>query len=319
MKRINFIIIVSVISLAALGQVEKIKFEAPLAYPEGVAWNPANNMFYVSSVRTGTIGSVDPSGKYKEIYKDSSLRSSYGMKVNAAGTRLWICIGDANYSKYSTPATFQKMARIISLDLNTGKKIADIDLTSLWTGKHFANDLSIDNNNNIYITDSFSPVIYRIDANGKATILTSGDMFKSEEVGLNGIAWHPQGFLLVAHNTDGVLYKIDLKNPKNIAKVRVQSFFPGADGLLWADNNNLVLIQNKGVNKAFRLSSNDNWVTATVNASTLAEDRMQNPTTATMQQGKVWVLNAKLNELSDSSATPSKEFSLQQVKFVPTK
>jgi DNA-binding beta-propeller fold protein YncE len=311
------IVFTTVIIFSANAQTERIIFKAPLLYPEGVAYNPSNRLFYVSSVKTGSIGTVDPGGKYSLFYRDSLLRSSFGMKVNPAGDRLWVCVSDPTFSKYSSPATFKKMARLISLDIGTGKKVADIDLARLYPGKHFANDLSLDDAGNIYVTDSYSPVIYKINASGKASVFTTSELFKSEDVGLNGIAWHPGGFLLVAHNTDGILFKIDAKEPKKISKVKLNTFFPGADGLLWQDNNNLVLIQNKGVNKAFRLSSNDNWQSATINAATLAEDRFQNPTTGAIQENKIWLLNAKLNELSDSTMAPSREFSIQAVRFVP--
>jgi sugar lactone lactonase YvrE len=317
MKKFLTIALLTVLSMPLLGQTEKIVFKAPLAYPEGVAYSPVKDLFYVSSVKTGTIGTVDQAGNYKVLYQDSLLRSSFGMKVNPAGDRLWVCISDPNYSKYSTPATFKKMARVISIDPGTGRKLADIDLGKLAPGKHFANDLTIDNGGNLYVTDSYSPVIYKIDPKGKAIVFASSELFKSADVGLNGIAWHPQGYLLVAHNTDGALLKVDINDPKKITKVKINTFFPGADGLVWEDNNNLVLIQNKGVNKAFRISSTDNWGSATVNAATASEDLFQNPTTATIQNGKIWLLNAKLNELSDSSKIPSKEFSLQAVRFIP--
>lgn len=307
------------ISLCATAQTERIVFRAPLLYPEGVAYNPMNHLFYVSSVKTGTIGTVDANGNYAVFYKDSLLKSSFGIKTNPAGNRLLVCISDPNYSKYSSPSTLKKMARLISLDVQTGKKVADIDLAKLWPGKHFANDLAMDNVGNIFVTDSYSPVIYKITEQAKASVFATSDLFKSEDVGLNGIVWHPAGFLLVAHNTDGKLLKVDSKDPKQITVVKIDNFFPGADGLLWQDSSHLVLVQNKGVNKAFRLVSNDNWQSAEINASTLAQDNFQHPTTATSENGKIWLLNARMNELTDSSLTPSKEFSIQAAKFVPVK
>ncbi len=195
----------------------------------------------------------------------------------------------------------------------------DVDLAKLAPGNHFANDLTLDNEGNIYVTDSFSPVIYKINATGQATVFAKSELFKSEDVGLNGIIYHPQGFLLAAHNTNGSLLKIDVRDPQKISTVKISNLFPGADGLLWASADNLVLVQNKGVNKIFQIASTDNWMTAEVKAATASEDRFQYPTTATMQDARIWVLNSKLNENTDSSMTPSKEFSLQLVKFQPVK
>ena len=97
--------------------------------------------------------------------------------------------------------------------------------------------------------------------------------------------------------------------------VKIETFFPGADGLLWNVKGELLLIQNKGVDKIYSISSTDNWESAIITAGTIAEDRFQNPTIGVLANGKIYALNAKLNEITDSSKTPSKEFSLQEVQF----
>ena len=59
------------LSVTISAQTQRIIFEAPLAYPEGVAFYPATNLFFVSSVKTGTIGTVDQNGKYTIFYQDT--------------------------------------------------------------------------------------------------------------------------------------------------------------------------------------------------------------------------------------------------------
>lgn len=122
MKHLIKMIAILFVSTGLRAQTERIVFKAQLLYPEGVAWHREKNLFFISSVKTGTIGSVDESGMYKEIYKDKMLKSSFGMKIDEKNNRLLVCVSDPNYSEYSTPATFKKMARLISIDLNTGKK-----------------------------------------------------------------------------------------------------------------------------------------------------------------------------------------------------
>lgn len=321
MKFSSKIILTAVVflgSFAAVAQTPRISFKVPMLYPEGTAFSAQKNLFYVSSVKTGTIGTVDQSGNYKVFYQDQSLKSSYGMKVDAKNNRLLVCISDANCSDYSDPSTFKKMARVVSLDLNSGKKVQDIDLSNLFSGQHFANDLAFDTQGNVYVTDSFSPVIYKIDAKGKAGIFAESEMFKGEDVGLNGIAFHPQGFLLVADTRAGALYKIDVGDPKKITKVKINQFFPGADGLLLDDQQNLILVQNQTDN-IFKLSSKDGWQNAQVTAATTVTDRFAYPTSIVQSNGKLYSLNAKLNELADPTKPKSKEFSLQLVEFKPVK
>lgn len=316
---IHTLVAVTLLSQAAAAQTPRISFEAPAAYPEGVAYDPASDIFFVSSVKTGTIGKVTPLGQYTVFYRDTTLKSSYGMKVDPARHKLWVCTGDPNYSQYSDSSTYKKIIRIIGLDTRTGVKINDIDLSGLYKGLHFANDMALDNNGNLYITDSYSPVVYRVDASGNAGVFAQSDWFRAVDIGLNGIVWSPDGYLIVAHNSDGNLYKIDISDPRRITRIKQQTFFPGADGLLWDAQGNLVLVQNKGVHKIFRLSSRDNWQSAEVTASTLAADRFHQPSTAASRKNMIYVMNSKLNELTDPTASPSKEFSLQQVRFQPAR
>lgn len=299
-------------------QTPRITFKVPLLYPEGVAFNDVNKFYYVSSVKTGTIGTVDQQGNYKEFYANKDLISSFGMKVDVKSNRLYICLSDPNpnYSVYSTPKTFKKMARIIAVDLKSAKRVMDVDLEKEYQGKHFLNDLTFDLAGNIYLTDSFSPVIYKVNREGKASVFAENELFKSIDIGLNGIAFHPAGYLITVNNSNGSILKVDLANPKNVTKVKIETLFPGADGLL-IDNGELILVQNKSVNKIYRVASSDNFLTATIKSATTGEDRFQQPSTVINNGGQIWVLNSKLNELSNPTLVPSKEFSLQLAQFKP--
>jgi len=301
--------------LPAISQTKRITFKETNVYPEGVAYNSASKTFFISSVRTGTIGTLDMNGNYKRFYEDSTLKSTFGLKLDPAGKYLWICASDPNHSQYKSASTYRKMGKLIAIDIQSGKKIKEIDLAALYPGDHFINDMAIDEKGNLYLTDSYSPVIYKVDADGKAGVFTTNNLFKTTDVGLNGIVYHKNGYLLVDVNSEGKLYKVDLKVPSKVTPVKISNFFPGADGMLWDDKGNLAVIQNKGVDKIFLLSSTDNWATATLRAATATEDRFQYPSTGVLAEGKIYVVNAKLNELSDPTKRPAKEFSLQEVIF----
>lgn len=296
---------------------QKIEFEAPESYPEGVAYSAKNNRFYVSSARLGTIGEVTVDGKYKVFYQSPDLKSSYGMKVHPDQKRLFVCIGDGNYSKFKSAHTYKKMARLIGIDIKTGKKVSDVDLSQLVPGFHFANDLTFDKSGNAYVTDSFANAIYKVSADGKPSLFSKSDLFKTEGVGLNGIAWHPDNYLLVASSGTGSVFKVNVANPMSVTRVTLPQFFMNADGLLLTDPNTLTLVQNGGSNKIYQLYSTDNWKSAKVKAATQLEDRFAFPSTATSKKDGVWIMNAKFNELNDSTAVPSKKFSIQRADFQP--
>lgn len=307
------------VAVYAQEPTKRIEFEAEGSYPEGVAYDKAANVFYVSSARLGTVGKVTKDGKYTVLYADKSLKSTYGVKVHPDGKRLFVCAGDANYSIFSTPATQKKEARLISIDLKSGKKLADIDLSTLVPGEHFPNDIAFDGKGNAYITDSFADAIYKVDASGKASVFSQHALLKSAGVGPNGIVFNPAGYLLVANNGKGCLVKIDVKNPATASKVKIDQFFPGADGMLINDDTTLILVQNGGVNKIFKIKTTDNWGTAKVSESTGLEDRFAYPSTAAMAGNDTWIMNANFSEIAEGNNVPSKKFSIQQAIFKPVK
>jgi len=318
MKKL-IILLLSGAAMYAQEPTKRIEFEAEGSYPEGVAFDKATNVFYVSSARLGTVGKVTKDGKYTELYADTSLKSTYGVKVHPNGKWLFVCAGDANYSIFGTPASKKKEARLLSIDLKSGKKLADVDLSKLIPGEHFPNDIAFDDKGNAYVTDSFADAVYKVDASGKASIFSQHELLKSAGVGPNGIVFNPAGFLLVANNGKGCLVKIDIKNPATAAKVSIDQFFPSADGMLLNDNNTLTLVQNGGANKIFKLKTTDNWATAKVAESTSLEDRFAFPSTAAIVGNDTWIMNANFSEIAEGNNVPSKKFSIQQAVFKPVK
>lgn len=294
---------------------ERIEFIADETYPEGVAFDSVTNHYYVSSARLGTVGKVTPQGVYSTLYADKNLKSTYGVKVS--GNKILVCVGDANYSKFTAPDTRTKLARLIAIDAQTRQKTMDVDLSQLLPGKHFPNDIAIDNVGNFYITDSFAHAIYKVTPDGKASVFAKSKLFETMGIGLNGIVYHPDGFLLVDNTNTGQLYKVDLKNPSNVQKVKLDQYYLGADGLLLDDNTHLTIVVNGGNDKIFRLESTDGWQSAQLSATTLASDRFTYPSTATRFNNATWIMNAKFSELVDSNSVPSKSFAIQKAVFKP--
>jgi sugar lactone lactonase YvrE len=315
MKYIVFVLLLT--SCIAIKPTERLEFEAPDVYPEGVAYDPARSVYYVSSMRTGAIGKVDLNGRYSMLFSDEGLKSSYGLKIHPDGKQLIVCVSDANYSKYTSPDTRKKMIRLISIDLETGRKIHDVDLATLVQGKHFGNDIAFDDDQNIYMTDSYANAVYKISTDWKPTVFAKHTLFETEGFGLNGIVVHADGFLLVNSSNTGRIYKVDLKDPSKVTKVEIEQYFLGADGMLMGNDNTLILVVNGGNDKIFGLKTNDNWNSAELAATTLVADRFTYPATATMRGNDIWVMNAKTNELMDSTSIPARRFAIQKAVLKP--
>ncbi|HYF68784.1 MAG TPA: gluconolaconase [Ohtaekwangia sp.] len=317
MMKKYLILLIVISSCVPIKPSERIAFIAHDSYPEGIAYNKTTDLFYVSSMRNGTIGKVTRQGNYSILHYDSTLKSSYGLKVHPDGKRLFACIGDANYSRLTSADTRKKMARLISIDLTTGKRLSDVDLSSLVNSKHFPNDMAFDDKGNIYVTDSYAHTIYKVTPDGNASVFSQHPKFKTEGIGINGIVFHPDGFLLVDNSNTGRIYKVSTANPQDVAIVEIEQYFLGSDGLILNDNNTLTMVVNGGNDKIYQLSTEDNWKSAKLTGTTLIAERFSYPATATSHGKEIWVMNARTNELMDSTAIPSKRFAIQRAVLKP--
>ena len=287
-----------------------ITFTAEQAYPEGIAWHPAQKVFFVSSVHTGTVGKVSPQGVYTPFIQDDKLIASVGLALDAKRNLLWVAVADLGASTRSSATTAYKLAAVAAYDATTGERRAYHDLSGLVQGGHMANDLAVDAAGNVYITDSFSPVVYRVDTKGQASVFAQSDLFKGEGFNLNGIVAHPDGYLLVNKYNSGEVFRISTGNGADIQRVNLPEAVKGADGMLLRDKTHLVVVQNAGNDQVVELVSKDGWKTATLQPA--RKTAYSFPTTAAQVGADVYVLNSRLDTLLNKDAPKVSEYLLQK-------
>jgi len=290
-----------------------IEYKAPSAYPEGIAYNEKTNEFFVSSMRHGTVGVVKD-GKYRPFAKDPQLVSSVGMHADPERGRLLVCVSDPGVSEKTSPKTQKKLARLMAFDLKTGKRKGSVDLNALAPeGEHFCNDIAIDGDGNAYATDSFSPIVYKVDPAFKAAVFLKDDKFKGQGFGLNGLVHHKDGFLIVAKSDDGTLWKINEKGAPAAEEIKLSEKLVNADGLVLSPAGDLIVVQNE-THRASRVKSTDGWKTGKVD-KTVALDAAF-PTTAVYAGDKLYVDLSHLNELfADAKKAKTDTFTLTEVQF----
>jgi sugar lactone lactonase YvrE len=297
------------ISILSYGQ--NINFSADKLYPEGTAYSQKMDMFFVSSVHTGTVGKVDRKGNYTKFIDEKEFVSTIGLLVDDDRNLIYVNVSDPGASIKSTILTTGKLAKLAAYDLTTGKQKFIADLGSLNpTGGNFANDMTIDSKGNIYVTNSFSPIIFKVTQTGKASIFATSNLWKGEGFNLNGIVYHNNGYLLTTQMNTGMIYKVDVHS-KKVSKVDIEPLI-GSDGLILKSLNELILISNSA-QTVYQISSTDNWKTAAIKNK--VETVSTYPTTGVLAKGKIYVLNAKLNELFDPKAVKTSDFTLQQIGF----
>lgn len=300
------------------------------AYPEGIAWNPRAGAFLVSSLRGGLLGLVYPDGRYRRFSIGKGLITTSGMLVDAERNRVLVCNEDVGVSLSSVPGTRNRVAQVLEFNLDTGALQQTYDLSSLSRGPTLANDLALDAQGNIYVTDSFQPQIYKIDrATRQVSILVRSARLMPADAPaaaqgtqpyLNGIVYHPDGYLIAADYTRGLLWKVTLDSAPAISEIRLPQRLKGPDGLRLKNAHELVIVQSfpgaKGSmsGDVTLLSSNDGWASAYITAVATPPE-LDGPTGAALRDGEVWVVNSRYPRLfaDVSQAERTRTFSIVRV------
>lgn len=273
--------------------------QRPALYPETIEYDGKSDKFLLGSFRDGAIYQVDRAGSASLLVDDPRLCSVLGIAVDAERGRLWAVNSDLGASIKPSSAGPRQLAGVGIYDLSTGKALRYVDLAPLASGPHLMNGVAVDAAGNGYVSDSLSPLIYKIDPRGEATVFLRDQRFAGEGINLNGLAAHPDGYLLAIKKSDGKLFKIPLAEPTRVSTVEVDERFVGGDGLTLIHKNGLVIIANQtpavASNSAYALTSEDGWATAKVRA--VQPLGSVYPTTAVVRGQTLYVLHSQLNEL----------------------
>ena len=283
---------------------ERINFVADRQYPEGIAYSSQLTKFLITSIPQGKIGTVGPNGQYEDILTPPELISGIGMKV--AGNLVFVCNSDRGVSIKSTPESTRQTAELLVFNLTTRQLERRTDLDALIPAAepNFANDVTLAPDGTAYVTDSFSPVIYKVAPDGAASVLVKDDAnFASPTFGLNGIAYHPDGYLIVANTGQGKLFKVDLINGNLVSEITGTGTLPG-DGLTLL-NNDLYVVT--GGNRVAQLRSTDNWQTASI--IKFDEGVYTGATTSVAVNNQIFTLNSRIGTIGDA-----KDFSIQRFR-----
>jgi sugar lactone lactonase YvrE len=283
---------------------ERINFVSQRQYPEGIAYSAQLDKFLITSIPLGKIGTVGKDGTYTDLLTAPELIAGIGMKV--AGGRVFVCNSDQGRSVRSTTATTRQLAELLVFNLNTGQLERRTNLDALLpeVEPNFANDVTLAPDGTAFVTDSFSPVIYKVAPDGTASILIRDNVrFASPGFGLNGIVCHPNGYLIVANAGQGKLYKVDLQNSNAVTEITGTGALPG-DGLTLL-NGDLYVVT--GGTRVAQVRSTDNWQTAAI--IKFDATGYLGATTSVAVNNQIYTLNARIGENANAQ-----DFSIQRFR-----
>ncbi len=206
--------------------------------PEGIAYDPVGKSFYLGSINRHKIVRVTSDGRVIDFTEpgQDGLMGVLGMRVDAARRRLW-----ANANAPAEKATGEGDSAVFAFDLETGKLIRRYS-TKKDGLKHLFNDLVVTPAGDVYVTDSESGFIYRIDheSGSLEAFCGGGGAF----LFMNGITLTPDGRRLVVSDFRYGLSTVDLASKRITPLVHDLGISTlGVDGL-YAHGSSLVAIQN---------------------------------------------------------------------------
>lgn len=277
-------------------------------------WDDVNRRFLVSYMEGG-IGEIVVSDNdhqtviaERTVIKESELsgNASLGIVIDRPRNRLVVASADVLGNLFSAVAAY---------DLTTWNRLFLTHLSGSGDGKAFADDVAVDEEGNAYVTDAKQSKIWKVGVNGELLSIIKSPLFTFKEwyenlIALNGIVYHPDGFLLVIHTVNGALYKINTKTEE----VKLVKFVGGGslrfgDGLELLDSSRLIVAGNPS---ARLVESLDGWETATV-VGKFFGPLHRVATAATVKDGKVY-----LNHLV-GFGIPNRKHNLVEAVFKPVR
>ncbi len=238
------------------GIAELIVTERGGFVPEGIEYDRRNNRLLVGSMTDGTIYQVNNDGSLIAVVEDDALLASVGIEVDEEGNRL--LVANSRFGEGESEA----MLGVYALD--SGNQLAMIDLRAVIENppagaSHFANDVAITPAGTAFVTDTPMNIVYRVDKYFNADVLL--DLGQEVGLALNGIEYHPAGYLIVAAMGSEQLLKVPVNNPQNWSVVETDFSVSGADGLVWAEDGTLIVTSNNS-SRVLKFHSEDNWRSA---------------------------------------------------------
>jgi sugar lactone lactonase YvrE len=225
--------------------------------PEGLAYDPVTQAFFVSSLRHGTVTRVTTSGEERIVLETGVV--SLGMEADASYGNLWVCSIDEADAKRGT---------VHRIDLDTLAVVASYPLRDVFDTAS-CNDVTVDGDGNAYVTDRENPHVYRIDPwSGEASLWLAHDELDPELIGMNGIVIAGDT-MIVTKYLPGRLYAISMSDPQDVREIELEGDwfhvvfhpFSGADGIELVDGELYVAFDAA----AFRLRAlSDDWTRAEV-------------------------------------------------------
>ncbi len=205
---------------------KKWETSATLKEPESVIYDQANNVLYVSNINNpaagkdgnGSIGRISLTGQVQDVeWVVGGMDAPKGLGLSKG----LLYVAD--------------LTKVVIIDTKTGKVVRTIEVKDAG----MLNDITVDTEGVVYVSDSDKKRIYRIN-NNQAEVWLEKDFFLKP----NGLLAHQNKFYMIDMNA-GIFYEVD-KNTKALTKIA--EGLVGGDGIVPFGNDFIISNWNGEIN-----------------------------------------------------------------------
>jgi len=279
--------LVPAVSVGAAPRPSFYTLPGSAVFPEGVAYQPTTGNFFVSSTTDGSIlrGNVMEPAAAPFIAGPGTHFSAVGVKVDDAA-RLIVAGG--------------MTGEVRVYDAATGSLIRTF---TTGTGG-FLNDIAVAKNGDLFVTDSFRPVLWRVPASeihagaaepAEAWLDLTGTIpYTAGQFNVNGIVATENGkHLVVAQSFTSELFRIDVAS-KAVTEVDLGGEAVAGDGL--ALLGRILYAGEPFLHQIAKVSLSGDLSTGTVLSRT-TDPSFLTPTTLAVAAGRLLVVNSQFERL----------------------
>lgn len=214
--------------------VEKLSLSEKDLHPEGLLYLEKHKFWLSSSIRNKKIVSFDVTGKCSDWFTDC-LYSVFALKADHNEKYLWVACSALPEMKGFTKEIEEK-GEILKIEIASKKVIKRFTIK----GNHVFGDLVVSKNDDVYISDSAEPILYKIENNN----LVLWKDLRKEAFNLQGITLNKNESKLFAADYLKGIFVIDINSKKESwLEFPSEASKKGIDGLIFY-NNSLIAIQN---------------------------------------------------------------------------
>ncbi|WP_162127698.1 TPR end-of-group domain-containing protein [Flavobacterium phycosphaerae] len=205
-------------------------------HPEGLTYLPKSKTWLVTSIRKRKIATFNlKTGQCSDWLTDAGMLAVFAAKADSKEQYLWVATTALpEMERYTKEQS--GMAEILKVDIKTKQIVKRFPMQ----GNHVFGDLVVTQNNTVYVSDSGTAMIYKIEND----MLSEWLSLENEGYNLQGITLnHDESKMFVADYLKGILMVSVSDKNKTWLGFPEDTSAKGIDGMVFYANS-LVVIQN---------------------------------------------------------------------------